>query len=231
MKTIGLLGGMSWESTREYYRLINEGIRERLGGLHSAEILMASVDFSPLSTAMEAADWKKIETILSDRARRLSGAGAEILLLCTNTMHKLAESVAAEAAPAKFLHIGTCAADEAVAQGFRTVALLGTRFTMEEDFYRNRLEAAGLEVLIPDPSARDWINELIFTDLCAGIFREKARKTMADIVLTLAEEGAEAVVLGCTELPLILTAKESTLPILDTMALHARSAVDAALDS
>ncbi|MDT8298500.1 MAG: amino acid racemase, partial [Spirochaetaceae bacterium] len=132
---------------------------------------------------------------------------------------------------AKFLHIGTCAADEAVAQGFRTVALLGTRFTMEENFYRKHLEAAGLDVHIPGPSARQWINELIFTDLCAGVFREDARKTMTDIVLALADEGAEAVVLGCTELPLILTAKESPLPILDTMALHASSAVDAALDS
>jgi len=231
VKTIGLLGGMSWESTREYYRLINEGIRERLGGLHSAEILMASVDFAPLSEAMGAADWTKIETILCDRARRLSGAGAEILLLCTNTMHKLADKVAAAAQPAKFIHIGTCAADEAVARGFRTVALMGTRFTMEEDFYRTHLEAAGLDVLIPDASARRWINELIFTDLCAGIFREDARRTMADIVSALAEEGAEAVVLGCTELPLILTDKQSPLPILDTMALHARSAVDAALDS
>jgi aspartate racemase len=189
------------------------------------------VDFAPLSKAMEAADWTKIETILSDRARRLSGAGAEILLLCTNTMHKLAENVAAAAEPAEFLHIGTCAADEAVARGFGTVALLGTRFTMEEDFYRKHLKAAGLNVLTPDTSTRRWINELIFNELCAGVFREDARRTMADIVSGLADEGAEAVVLGCTELPLILREKESPLPILDTMSLHARAAVDAALDS
>lgn len=229
MKTIGLLGGMSWESTREYYRLINEDIRERLGGLHSAEILMASVDFGPLSQAMDSGDWNYIRTVLLDRTKRLNSAGADLLLICTNTMHRFADDIAAAAIPARLIHIGECAAAEARRLGYRKVALMGTRFTMEGKFYAEKLEAAGLEVMLPVKKDREWINNLIFDDLCAGIFEDVSRRKMAAITDRLKEDGAEAVVLGCTELPLILSPEESPLPLLDTMALHARAAVDAAL--
>ncbi len=229
MKTIGLLGGMSWESTREYYRLINEKVRKHLGGLHSAEILMASVDFQPLSTAMEKGDWDSIRKVLLERTRLLKDAGTDLLLICTNTMHKFASDIATAAEPVKLIHIGECTAAEASRQGYKKVALLGTRFTMEEDFYRVKLEAAGLVVLIPEEKEREWINKLIFRELCAGIFKEESRRRIAEITEKLAEEGAEAVVLGCTELPLILTPEESPLPILDTMEIHAEAAVKAAL--
>lgn len=220
---------MSWESTREYYRLINEEIRERLGGLHSAEILMASVDFAPLSQSMDDGDWEGIKTVLLDRTRRLSSAGAELLLICTNTMHRFADDIAAEAKPARLIHIGECAAAEARRCGYRKVALMGTRFTMEGKFYIEKLQESGLELILPGEEDRKWIDQLIFDDLCAGIFEDNSRRKMAAITAQLKEDGAEAVVLGCTELPLILTQEESLLPLLDTMELHARAAVDAAL--
>jgi aspartate racemase len=229
MKTIGLLGGMSWESSREYYRMINEGIRERLGGLHSAEIIMASVDFEPLSAAMESESWDEIRQILTDRTRRLVNAGIDFLLICTNTMHKFAPDIAAAAAPAELIHIGECTASETVRRGFRKVALMGTRFTMEEDFYRAGLESHNLEVLIPDEDERKWIDRLIFGELCAGIFRDDSRRHLAGIVERIAGEGAEAVILGCTELPLILSVEDSPIPVLDTMEIHASAAVNAAL--
>lgn len=222
---------MSWESTREYYRLINEKIRERLGGLHSAEILMASVDFGPLSEAMDAGDWEQISSVLLNRTRRLRTAGADLLLICTNTMHRFADDIAAAAEPARFIHIGECAAAEARRLGYRKVALMGTRFTMEGKFYVEKLEAAGLEVILPSEEDRKWIDQLIFEDLCAGVFEDGSRHKMAAITRRLGEDGAEAVVLGCTELPLILTPEESPLPLLDTMALHAQAAVDAAVQT
>ena len=230
MKTIGLLGGMSWESSREYYRILNEGVRDRLGGLHSAELMMASVDFGPLSGAMNSGDWTLVRETLTARAGSLAAAGAELLLICTNTMHKLADDVAEAAEPARLIHIGQCAADEAGRRGFSQVALMGTRFTMEEDFYRVRLESSGIRTLIPDDSEREWINNLIFGELCAGIFRDEARRRIAAITARLAREGAEALVLGCTELPLILTPDESPLPVLDTMEIHCAAALDAALE-
>lgn len=229
MKTIGLLGGMSWESSREYYRILNEGVRERLGGLHSAELMMASVDFDPLSGAMNEGNWDFVRNTLTARARSLAAAGAELLLICTNTMHKLADDVAAAGEPARLIHIGRCAAEEAGRRNFGKVALMGTRFTMEEDFYRAQLEASGIETLVPDEREREWINNLIFRELCAGIFRDEARQRMASVTGRLAGEGAEALVLGCTELPLILTPEESPLPVLDTMDIHCRAALDAAL--
>jgi aspartate racemase len=230
MKTIGLLGGMSWESSREYYRILNEGVRDRLGGLHSAELVMASVDFGPVSDAMAADDWALVRKTLRDRAGSLAAAGAELLLICTNTMHKMADDVAEAADPARLIHIGQCAADEAARRGYSKVALMGTRFTMEEDFYRARLESSGIGTLLPDDGEREWINALIFGELCAGIFRNEARQRMASITARLAREGAEALVLGCTELPLILTPDESPLPILDTMDIHCAAALDAALE-
>jgi len=231
MKTIGLLGGMSWESSREYYRLINQQVRERLGGLHSAEILMVSVDFAPLSAAMDSGNWNQIREILTARGRILASAGADILLICTNTMHKFADEIARASAPAKLIHIGDCAAQESLRLGYRTVALMGTRFTMEENFYTSRLEASGLKVLLPDSGERTWIDNLIFQELCAGTFNDESRKRIAEIASGLADRGAEAVILGCTELPLILTPEESPIPVVDTMAVHASAAVETALKS
>ncbi len=229
MKTIGLLGGMSWESTREYYRLINEKVRMKLGSLHSAEIIMASVDFQPLATAMDLEDWDEIRKVLINRTNRLVDAGIDLLLICTNTMHKFAADIAAAAAPAKLIHIGKCTADEARRRGYKKISLLGTRFTMEEDFYRAKLEAAGLEVLIPEKEEREWIDKLIFGELCAGIFKNESRLRLAGITAELAGKGAEAVVLGCTELPLILGPEESPIPVLDTMEIHTDAAVSEAL--
>ena len=229
MKTIGLLGGMSWESTREYYRLINEKVREKLRGLHSAEIIMASVDFQPLATAMDLEDWDEIRKVLINRTNRLVDAGIDLLLICTNTMHKFATDIAAAAAPARLIHIGVCTADEARRRGYKKIALLGTRFTMEEDFYQAKLEAAGLEVLIPEKEEREWIDKLIFGELCAGIFKNESRLHLAGITTGLAGKGAEAVVLGCTELPLILSPEESPIPVLDTMEIHTDAAVTEAL--
>lgn len=231
MKTIGLLGGMSWESTREYYRLINEKVREQLGGLHSAEIIMASVDFQPLSTAMEKGDWESIRNVLIERTGRLKDAGADLLLICTNTMHKFATDIAVAAEPARLIHIGEVTAAEASRLEYKKVSLMGTRFTMEEDFYRVKLEAAGLEVTIPNNEEREWMNKLIFGELCAGVFKDESRRRMAEITGRLAADGAEAVVLACTELPLILTPEESPLPILDTMEIHAEAAVQAAIEA
>ena len=230
MKTIGLLGGMSWESTREYYRLINESVRERLGGLHSAEIILASVDFAPLSAAMNRGDWPFIRSTLEARTRSLAAAGAEMILICTNTMHKLADTIAAAAAPVPLIHIGQCSAEAAKRGGFTSAALLGTRFTMEEDFYTSRLQAAGLKVLLPTPEERQWLDNLIFQDLCAGVFRSEARAEAAGLIGRLGDQGAEAVILGCTELPLIISPDESPLPLIDTTRIHAAAAVETALE-
>lgn len=229
MKTIGILGGMSWESTHEYYRLINEGIRKRVGGLSSAEIMMASVDFGPLAKAMNDGDWNFIEQTLSDRARRLTSSGVDFLIIATNTMHKLADALTIAAAPAQLIHIGDCAAAEAIRRGFSKVLLLGTRFTMEEEFYTNRLRDTGIAVIIPEKEARRRIDEIIFSELCIGDFRPESRDFLVKTVEKAARTGTEAVVLGCTELPLILTSKESPLPILDTMSLHAAAVVEKAL--
>ena len=229
MKTIGLLGGMSWESTREYYRLINESVRRRLGGLHSAEILLASVDFAPLSAAMNRGDWSSIGSTLEVRTRSLVAAGAEMVLICTNTMHELADSIADAAAPVPLIHIGQCSAEAANRGGFTSVALLGTRFTMEQDFYTARLRAAGLAVLLPSPEERQWLDGLIFQELCIGVFRPEARAETVALIDRLRDRGAEAVILGCTELPLIIAPDESPLPLIDTTRIHAAAAVDFAL--
>lgn len=228
MKTIGIIGGMSWESTREYYRLINEGIRDRLGGLNSAEIVLRSVNFSPLSAALEIGDWDAISQVLIDRARQIEAAGADFFLIATNTMHKLAPGVVS-AVSIPLLHIGEVTADAVRRRGFESVTLLGTRFTMEEDFYRDRLENVGIRVRTPARTERDWIDELIFGRLCRGVFRDDDKKRLTDIVSRESDEGAEAAVLGCTELPLMIQDGEVALPVMDTTALHAAAAVEKAL--
>ena len=231
MKTIGLLGGMSWESSLEYYRIINETVKKRLGSLHSARCLMYSVDFAEIEALQHAGDWDELTRQMIAAVQHLEQGGADFTVICTNTMHKFAADIAAAAKPARLIHIGECTAAEASRRGYKKVALMGTRFTMEEEFYRGKLEAAGLDVLIPGEKEREWINKLIFGELCAGVFRDESRHRIAEITGRLAGDGAESVILGCTELPLILTPEESPLPILDTMEIHAEAAVEAALKS
>lgn len=229
MNTIGIIGGMSWESSREYYRLINEGIRSKLGGLNSAEIVLRSVNFSPISAALDTGDWDGISRVLIERARQIEAAGADFFLIATNTMHKLAPAVAS-AVGIPLLHIGDVTAEAVRRRGFESVTLLGTRFTMEEDFYRDRLEKAGIRVQIPATVERDWIDELIFGRLCRGVFRDDDKKRLAEIVSRESGAGAEAAILGCTELPLMINDGEVALPVMDTTALHAAAAVEKALD-
>ncbi len=229
MKNIGLLGGMSWESSLEYYRIINEEVSRRLGGLHSAECVMYSVDFGPVEELLRAGRWDAIGELLAGHARRLEAAGARIILIATNTMHHVADRVRA-AVSAPLLHIADATGAELARRGFRRVALLGTRFTMEMDFYRRRLrEAYAVETLVPEHEARVEINRVIFEELCRGVLAPESRQTVLRAIGELAGRGAEAVVLGCTELPLLVRQADSPLPLLDTMRLHALAAVDAAL--
>jgi aspartate racemase len=229
MKTIGLLGGMSWESSLEYYRIINDEVKRRLGGLHSAQCVLYSVDFAPLEEKLRAGDWDAIARTLAEAARRLEAAGAGLLLIATNTMHQVADRVQA-ALTVPLLHIADAAGAQAARQGMRRVALLGTRFTMERDFYRGRLrDGHGVETLVPGESERAEINRIIFDELCVGVFAESSRATLRGVIASLAARGAEGVVLGCTELPLIVRPADAPVPVLDTMRLHALAAVDAAL--
>lgn len=229
MRTIGLIGGMSWESSAEYYRLINTAVRDRLGPLRSAQLLMHSVDFGPVEQAQHAGRWDDTAQILEDAARRLRAGGADCVLLCTNTMHKLADRVAA-AAGLPFLHIADPVGAAARAQGFTTVGLLGTAFTMEQDFMRGRLaHTHGLQVLVPGDEERAAVHRIIYEELCAGVVRDASRVVYQRAIDALAARGAQAVILGCTEITLLVKPADSSLPTLDTTALHAQAAVDFAL--
>ncbi|HKC23624.1 MAG TPA: aspartate/glutamate racemase family protein [Thermoanaerobaculia bacterium] len=229
MKTIGLLGGMSWESSIEYYRLLNELVRERLGGLHSARCVMTSVDFAPLAERMHEGRWDEIAAILADDAKSAERAGADLLILCTNTMHKVADAVEA-AVTIPFLHIVDPTGEAIAARGFRTVGLLGTRFTMEEPFYAGRLsERFGLTVLVPEADDRELVHRVVFEELCLGVVKASSRKGYADVIARLAHRGAEAVILGCTEIGLLVEDEDSPVPLFDTTRLHAAAAVDLSL--
>jgi len=226
MKTIGLLGGMSWESTIPYYRLINEGVKQRLGGLHSASLLLHSVDFHEIEACQSSGDWEKAGEILADAALGLQGAGAEAILLCTNTMHKVAAQIEARCS-LPFLHIADATGRAITAAGMNRVALLGTRYTMEQDFYRGRLTAQyGIESLIPDEADRARINQIIFEELCLGTFSEASRQYYLSVIQTLADRGAQGVIFGCTEIGLLIPADESPIPVFDTAAIHAADAVE-----
>lgn len=226
MKTIGLLGGMSWESTIPYYRLINEGIKQQLGGLHSAQILLHSVDFHEIELCQSQGDWQKAGDILAQAAVGLQQAGAEGIVLCTNTMHKVAEAIET-ACDVPFLHIAD-ATGRAISQKKMTnVALLGTRYTMEQDFYRGRLQQEfGITTLIPEQDARQKINQIIFDELCLGEFSDASRDYYLSVIETLARQGAEGVIFGCTEIGLLVPAELSPLPVFDTAAIHAADAVE-----
>ncbi|QEC47769.1 aspartate/glutamate racemase family protein [Baekduia soli] len=229
MRRIGLLGGMSWESSAEYYRLVNEEVRERLGGLHSADCVLRSVDFAVIEALQRDGRWEQAGQLLAAEARTLAGAGAEVLVLCTNTMHKLAD-VIAEAAGIPFVHIADATAEAIRAEGLRTVGLLATAYTMEQDFYVGRLrERHGLDVLVPGGEDRRIVHDVIYDELCAGVADDGSRAQLRRIMAGLARRGAQAVLLGCTELGLLAGPGDSPVPVFDTTRLHARRAVALAL--
>lgn len=229
MKTIGLIGGMSWESTVPYYRQINESVKRQLGGLHSARIVLYSVDFHEVEQLQRAGDWAAAGALLAGAARALEAAGADFLVLCTNTMHKVAPAIeAAVAIP--LLHIADPTAAAIQRAGLASVGLLGTRFTMEEDFYRARLvERHGLQVLTPTPPEREVVHRVIYQELCLGKVEPASRLAFQRIMAALAARGAQAVILGCTEISLLVGQQDAGLPLFDTTALHARAAAQQAL--
>jgi len=229
MKTIGLIGGMSWESTLGYYKLINEAVRQRLGGLHSARLVLYSVDFHDIERLQHAGDWDAAGELLADAARSLAAAGADFIVLCTNTMHKVAPAIES-AARIPLLHIADPTAAEIVRAGHAKVGLLGTRFTMEQAFYRERLhERHGLEVIVPDAADRDTVHRIIYDELCLGDVRPESREAYRRIMRDLVARGAQAIILGCTEISLLVGAADADVPLFDTTALHAEAAVDAAI--
>jgi aspartate racemase len=230
MKTIGLIGGMSWESTVEYYRLINEAVRDHLGGLHSAKCVLYSVDFAEIAELQRRGQWAEAARILVNAARKVEAAGADMVLVCTNTMHKLADEVQAGIA-IPLLHIADATAQAVTQAGLQRVGLLGTRFTMEEDFYRGRLASQfGLEVLIPEAADREAVHRTIFEELCVGTIRSESKAQAAGIMGRLVESGAEGIILGCTELGLLIGAEDCRVPLYDTTRLHALAAVKYALE-
>ncbi|WET07895.1 aspartate/glutamate racemase family protein [Pseudomonas sp. D3] len=228
MRTIGLIGGMSWESSAEYYRIINQRVRDQLGPLRSAQLLMYSVDFGPVEQAQHAGRWDDAALILEDAARRLQAGGAECVVLCTNTMHLVAPRIEA-AVSIPFLHIADAAGSAAVAAGTLTVGLLGTAFTMEQDFLTSRLAAQGLNVLVPNAEERQAVHRIIYEELCVGVISEASRQVYQRVIASLAARGAQAVILGCTEIGLLIKPEHCDLPLLDTTALHAQAAVAFAL--
>ncbi len=229
MKTIGLLGGMSWESTSTYYRLLNEGVRAARGGLHSAQILLHSVDFAPLEALQHAGDWEAIGDRLAQDARRVQAGGADFLLLCTNTMHKVAPVIEA-AIDIPLLHIADATAEALKRQQVRTVGLLGTGFTMEQDFYKGRLTARhGIKVLVPEQEDRRLVHRVIYEELCLGRTEPASRREYLRILEALAGQGAQGVILGCTEIGLLVSQRDTPVPLFDTTAIHAAQAVALAL--
>jgi len=229
MKTIGLLGGMSWESTALYYQWINELVKEKRGGLHSARIAMISVDFQEIEELQHKNQWEESGEILSKAARSVEAAGADFLVICTNTMHKVAPQIE-EAIRIPLLHIADETAEEIKKQGMQTVGLLGTRFTMEQEFYAGRLQQRhGLKVLIPNQEDRDTVHRVIYEELVLGNVKERSREEYLRIMNKLREEGAEGVIEGCTEIVMLVEQKHTEIPLFDTTAIHARKAVEKAL--
>ena len=229
MKTIGLIGGMSWESTIPYYRHLNEAVKARLGGLHSAKLVLFSVDFHEIERLQQSSDWEQAGRLLADAAQALERAGAELLVLCTNTMHKVAPAIE-QAVGIPLLHITDPTANAIQSAGLSTVGLLGTRFTMEQAFYRERLEQRhDIRVLIPDEEQRQAVHRIIYEELCLGQVREASREIYRRIIASLVTQGAQAVILGCTEIGLLVGAEDASVPLLDTTHLHARQAAEWAM--
>ncbi|QSX78828.1 aspartate/glutamate racemase family protein [Agrilutibacter solisilvae] len=229
MRTLGLLGGMSWESTVPYYRILNERVRDRLGGLHSARILLYSVDFAEIEQMQHRGQWHEAGELLAAAASRLEHAGADAIVICTNTMHAVASQVeAATAVP--LLHIADATAGRITAAGLARVGLLGTRFTMEQAFYRERLEAAGLEVLLPDAAARERIHAVIYDELCRGVIEAGSREYFRGAIAALVVQGAQGIILGCTEIGLLVGPDDAPVPLFDTARIHAETAADWAME-
>ncbi len=226
MKTIGLLGGMSWESTTLYYEFLNRGVRERLGGLHSAKILLHSVDFAEIEHCQVSGQWQKAGDLLGAAASGLQNSGADMVLICTNLMHKVAAQIESHIS-VPLLHIADAAGREIARQSLKKVGLLGAIYTMEEDFYRQRLlEKYGVEVVIPARKERELVQRVIFKELCRGEFRDESKAAYLSIIEGLAEQGAEGVILGCTEIPLLVKPEDTTLPLFNTAKLHAEYALE-----
>ncbi|WP_285114208.1 aspartate/glutamate racemase family protein [Leifsonia sp. fls2-241-R2A-40a] len=229
MRRIGLLGGMSWESSALYYQLINEGVRDRLGGLHSADLVMVSVDFAEIERLQSDGDWDRAGELLAAEAVHLERAGADCVVLCTNTMHKVADRIQA-AVRIPLLHLGDVTARAVLSAGITSVALLGTRFTMQETFYRDRLEQHGLRVIVPAPPAQAELNRIIYDELVRGIVDAGSREVYQRAIADLVGQGAQGVILGCTEIELLIGPEDSPVPVFPTTALHATAAVDFSLD-
>ena len=229
MKTIGLLGGMSWESTATYYREINEGIKAKLGGLHSAKIALFSVDFEEIEKLQHANDWAATAEILADAGKKVEQAGADFLLICTNTMHKVASEIEA-AISIPLLHLADATGQRLREAGVVRVGLLGTRFTMEQDFYKQRLtDKFGIEVLVPEPDEIEIVHSVIYEELCLGQINDDSRAQYVDIIHNLSQRGAQAAILGCTEIALLVQQQHTDVPLFDTTAIHCEEAVKQAL--
>lgn len=228
MKTIGLIGGMSWESTVTYYQIINQTVKEQLGGLHSAKCILYSVDFDEIEKCQSNGDWEKSGEILGQAARALEQAGADFIVICTNTMHKVAPQIETHVS-IPLLHIADVTTESLQSRGIGKVALLGTRYTMEQDFYKKRLTDKGLTVLIPDSAQREYVNHVIFDELCLGIISPESREGFLSIIRCLTEQGAQGVILGCTEIGLLVKQEDTDTPLFDTTVIHAEKAAMAAI--
>jgi aspartate racemase len=228
VRCIGLLGGMSWESSIEYERIINQEVRRRLGGVHSADLLIRSYDFATVEALQEAGDWDGAGALLASDATKLERAGAELIVLCTNTMHRVAEQIEA-ALGVPFLHLADATADAVVTAGIDRVGLLGTRYTMEHDFYRTRIERRGIDVVLPDDAGRTVVHDVIYGELVRGVVRAESRQAYLDVVADLQERGAQGVIAGCTEIELLIGPDDVRVPFFPTTRIHALRAVDAAL--
>lgn len=229
MKTIGLIGGMSWESSLEYYRIINETVKNKLGGLHSAKSIMFSFDFAEIEKMQNEGDWQNATMAIANAAKKLELSGADFIIICTNTMHRMAEAVQ-ESISIPLLHIADTVALEIKKLGYKKVGLLGTRFTMEEDFYRKRLsEKHAIEVVIPDMQERNDVHDIIYQELCLGVVKQTSRDRYKSIIANLIAKGAEGVILGCTEIPLLISDKDAAVTLFDSTKIHAEAAVEYAL--
>ena len=225
MKTIGLLGGMSWESTASYYKNINEGVKAQLGGLHSAKICLYSVDFAEIEKLQHQGRWDDTAVILSNAAKNIEAGGADFILICTNTMHKVAEKIE-QSLSIPLIHIADATAEQLVADGIKRVGLLGTQFTMEQGFYKNRIsDKYGVEVIVPNSEDQSAVHNIIYSELCLGNIQEKSRELYIQVIEKLHNQGAEAVILGCTEISLLVEQQHTNVPLYDTTLIHASKAV------
>ena len=229
MKTIGLIGGMSWESSVEYYRIINEEVKKRFGGLHSAKCLLYSVDFEEIERYQSAGEWEKAGVLLGDVANSLEKGGADFIIICTNTMHKVIQFIE-EKINIPILHIADATARQIKKSNISTVGLLGTKYTMEEDFYKSRIELNGIKVLVPNPSEREKVNKIIFEELCLGSIQPSSRDYYKKVITSLVDKGVEGIILGCTEIGLLVKQEDSEVPLFDTTVIHAIESVNKALE-